>query len=30
MPKKGRRQMGSLVLEVQCAGEGLFLPEAYD
>lgn len=30
MLKKGGRQMGSLVLEVQCAGEGLLLPEAYD
>lgn len=30
MLNKGRRQTVSLVLELQCAGEVLFLPEVYD
>ena len=30
MLNKGGRQRRSLVLEVQCAGDVIFLPEAYD
>lgn len=30
MLNKGGRQMGSWMVEVQCAGEVLSLPEVYD